>query len=165
MQLEGSCHCGKVRFTVHSSHPYPFNLCYCSICRKTDGGGGYAINLGADKETLRIKGGEHVRVYRVEVADSDSGKTRKSDAERSFCGNCGSALWVWNPRWPELLHPFASAVDTDLPTPPERTHLMLAYKASWVTANVLPGDRTFDEYPEESLAEWHRRLGLGGADR
>ena len=40
MHLEGSCHCGKVRFSVKAPHPYPFNLCYCSICRKTAGGGG-----------------------------------------------------------------------------------------------------------------------------
>ncbi len=43
MLLEGSCHCRAVRFSVRSAHPYPFNLCYCSICRKTAGSGGYAI--------------------------------------------------------------------------------------------------------------------------
>jgi hypothetical protein len=48
MKLNGSCHCGAVRFSVQSPHPYPFTPCYCSICRKTAGGGGYAINLGAD---------------------------------------------------------------------------------------------------------------------
>ena len=47
MQLEGSCHCQAVRFSVESHEPYPFMRCYCSICRKTAGGGGYAINLGA----------------------------------------------------------------------------------------------------------------------
>ena len=46
MRLEGSCHCGAVRFTVEAPHPYPFSLCYCSICRKTAGAGGHAINLG-----------------------------------------------------------------------------------------------------------------------
>jgi len=161
MQLEGSCHCRKVQFRVHSSHPYPFNLCYCSICRKTDGGGGFAINLGAEKESLQVRGEEHIRVYRADIAD---GAVKKSEARRNFCGHCGSALWVWDPRWPELLHPFASAIDTDLPTPPERTHLMLAYKPSWVAAHVEPGDGSFDEYPEESLAQWHQRLGLGGQD-
>jgi len=158
MQLKGSCHCGKVQFSVHSAHPYPFNLCYCSICRKTAGGGGFAINLGADNETLQVQGKEHVSVYRANVADG--GKVRKSDARRSFCKHCASALWVWDPRWPELVHPFASAIDTELPTPPERTHLMLAYKASWVPAHIQPGDLSFDEYPDESLAQWHERLGL-----
>jgi hypothetical protein len=33
MLLKGSCHCGAVHFSVESEHPYPFNLCYCSICR------------------------------------------------------------------------------------------------------------------------------------
>ena len=42
MLLEGSCHCGAVHFRLRSRHPYPFNLCYCSICRKTAGGGGFA---------------------------------------------------------------------------------------------------------------------------
>ena len=40
---------------------------------------------------------------------------------------------------------------------------MLAYKASWVPVQVEPGDLCFDEYPDESLAEWHRRLGLEDA--
>lgn len=28
MLLEGSCHCGAIRFRVRSAHPYPFDLCY-----------------------------------------------------------------------------------------------------------------------------------------
>jgi hypothetical protein len=51
MLLEGSCHCGAVSFRVESETPYPYQACYCSICRKTAGGGGYAINLGADANT------------------------------------------------------------------------------------------------------------------
>ncbi len=164
MQLKGSCHCGKVQFSVHSSQPHPYNLCYCSICRKTAGGGGYAINLGADHESLQVEGADHISVYRAEIRDSDTGKVEKSEARRSFCKHCGSALWVWDPRWSELVHPFASAIDTELPTPPERTHLMLAFKPSWVPAHVEPGDLSFDEYPDESLADWHRRLELGEAD-
>jgi hypothetical protein len=160
MQLKGSCHCGKVQFAVQSRQPYPFNLCYCSICRKTAGGGGYAINLGADHDSLQVEGADHISVYRVEIPDGDTGKITQSEARRSFCKHCASALWVWDPRWPEFVHPFASAIDTDLPTPPQRTHLMLAFKASWVPAYAEPGDLSFDEYPDESLAEWHRRLGL-----
>lgn len=38
MHLEGACHCRRVRFSVETPHPYPFSLCYCSICRKTAGG-------------------------------------------------------------------------------------------------------------------------------
>ena len=101
MKLEGSCHCGKVRFALECAHPYPFNLCYCSICRKTAGGGGFAINLGGDAASLTVEGTEHVAVYQAELPDGAG----PSPAERRFCRHCASALWVWDPRWPELVHP------------------------------------------------------------
>ena len=44
MRLEGSCRCGAISFSVDSHTPYPYQRCYCSICRKSAGGGGYAIN-------------------------------------------------------------------------------------------------------------------------
>jgi hypothetical protein len=60
--------------------------------------------------------------------------------------------------WPDLVHPFASAIATPLPKPPERVRLMLDYAAPW--CEVPTGERHFPEYPEESLEEWHRRHGL-----
>ena len=60
MLLKGSCHCGAVHFSVESEHPYPFNLCYCSICRKTAGAGGFAINLGGRFGSLKVDGEEHI---------------------------------------------------------------------------------------------------------
>ncbi|MFK5979270.1 MAG: GFA family protein [Rhizobiaceae bacterium] len=160
MLLHGSCHCGAVSFNLESPHPYPFNLCYCEICRKTAGGGGYAINLGGNSNTLEIKGEEHIKTYRARFKTIGSEKVSESPAERKFCSECGSALWVWDPRWPELVHPHASAIDTDLPTVPEKTHLMLASKASWVEPCLGKTDKSFDEYPEESIADWHERNGV-----
>jgi hypothetical protein len=160
MRLEGSCHCKRVGFVLESPHPYPFNLCYCSICRKTAGSGGYGINLGGDYGTLEVEGKENLNAYQAKQVDPKSGEATLSPARRHFCRHCGSALWVWDPRWPELVHPFASAIDTPLPEPPERTHLMLGSKASWVAACVNPPDKQFDEYPDESIADWHQRLGL-----
>jgi len=160
MLLSGSCHCQSVTFTVESAHPYPFNLCYCSICRKTAGAGGFAINLSASFDTLVVGGADHIRSYRARQSDETSGETRESPAERKFCGNCGSALWLWDPRWPELVHPHASAIDSELPVPPERTHLMLGSKPTWVPTCIGTHDKTFDAYPDESIAQWHERLGL-----
>ncbi len=159
MALEGSCHCGAVRFTCDSHAPQPYQRCYCSICRKTAGGGGYAINLLADATTLRtIDEGDARRVYRAELADED-GRPFTSPAERSFCSRCASALWLWDPRWPDLLHPFASAIDTPLPVPVESTHILLESKAPWVTPQLAPQDGCFDDYPAESIEEWHRARG------
>lgn len=160
MLLRGSCHCGAVHFRVQSHEPYPFNRCYCSICRKTAGGGGYAINLGADNTTLQIEGREHVQEYRPWVTDMATGQRERSPGARYFCRNCGSALWAWDPRWPDLVHPHASAIDSELPVPPEHTHMMLGSRAGWVEVQAGSEDRLFDEYPNESLAQWHRRQGL-----
>ena len=160
MKIKGSCHCGAVRFSVDSPHPYPFNLCYCSICRKTAGGGGCAINIGADFSTLELSGEENVTVFHARIRDEETGKTSESPGERRFCRVCGSALWVWDPRWPELVHPFASAIDTEYPVPPEHTHMMLSSRPAWVSAPIAEGDKSFDAYPDESLAEWHQRHGL-----
>lgn len=160
MELTGSCHCGAVRFELQSAHPYPFNLCYCSICRKTAGGGGYAINLSGDHRTLTIEGAEHISIYRARLTDAETGATRTSRGERSFCRECGSALWVWDPHWPDLVHPFASAIDSELPAAPERTHLLLDSRASWVPVLAGPDDKQFPGYPDESIAAWHQRLGL-----
>lgn len=159
MRLEGSCHCGAVRFSVNSRHPYPYQRCYCSICRKTQGGGGYAINLAGDSHTLEVDGRSHIKVYHARMPGR-GGQAHASSAERHFCAECGSALWLFSPEYPELVHPFASAIDTRLPVPPEHTHIMLASRAPWVTVQGGPCDECFDEYPEESISEWHERLGV-----
>src|SRR5690606_14109559 len=113
--------------------PVPYLRCYCSICRKTAGGGGYAINLGAKADTMEVTGKRHIRMFHARIDGEES------PAERRFCGRCGSALWLWDPRWPELIHPFASAIDTDLPVPPEQVHIMLGSKANWVRVDAKRG--------------------------
>jgi len=160
MLLKGSCRCGAVRFEVESHTPAPYQLCYCSICRKQQGGGGYAINLGALNDTMIIKGKENLGVYRAEIEDDEHPTCEVSTGERNFCTRCGSALWLYDPTWPDLVHPFASAVDSNLPAPKERTHLMLKYKANWVVPDIGKNDKTFDVYPEESIADWHKRTGM-----
>lgn len=159
MLLEGSCHCRAISFRVESETPYPYQACYCSICRKTAGGGGYAINLGADANTLEIEGKENLSVYHAKLYDRGGpGEVPTSEAERNFCKHCGSCLWVYDPRWPDLVHPFASAIDTPLPKPPERVHVALEFAAPWCT--VPENQRRFALWPEESIAQWHCRHGL-----
>ncbi|RYZ12045.1 MAG: GFA family protein [Comamonadaceae bacterium] len=164
MQLEGSCHCRKVRFSVESAQPVPFMRCYCSICRKTAGGGGHAINLGADTHSMKVTGKRHLGIYRARMDDEQGTGSHVSEARRYFCVKCGSALWVWDPRWPELVHPHASAIDTPLPPPPESVHIMLGSRANWAVPEGRPGDPRFDRYPDLSLAQWHDAHGLGSPD-
>jgi hypothetical protein len=155
MQLQGSCHCGAVRFSVNSRTPYPYMRCYCSICCKTAGGGGYAINIMGQAETLKVEGREHVRVYHALLEDGS-----RSGGRRHFCGDCGSALWISDPEWPELVHPFASAIDTPLPVAPAHVNILLEFAAPWADRPGGHNDQDFDGFPEESIFEWHRNRNL-----
>jgi hypothetical protein len=148
MRLKGSCHCGAVRFSLDSETPYPYLHCYCSICRKTAGGGGYAINIMGKADTFRKRG--RTRVYRA----------TRGGGERHFCPRCGSALWVWDKHWPEWIYPFASAIDTPLPRSKERQHILLNSKANWVPVPRGSGEKRFREFPREAIIDWHRKRGL-----
>jgi len=155
MRLAGSCHCGGVKFTVESHTPYPFMRCYCSICRKTQGGGGYAINIMGDSDTLVVKGKRNLAVYRAKM-----GRGKRSTGRRHFCKRCGSALWLWDPSWPQWVYPFASAIDTKLPKTPQTISIMLNHAAPWAEVPKGRRDKRFREYPKESIEGWHKKRGL-----
>ena len=108
-ELKGSCHCGAVSFTAVSHGRHPYMRCYCGICRKQDGGGGYAINLSADASTMKIEGKEHLTVYRAMI-DGE-----RSQGERNFCRHCGCALWLYDPL--ARTHPSAGQRDRRRPAP------------------------------------------------
>ena len=120
----------------------------------------HRFTSGADARTLEIEGKEHLGVYRAEIEDDERSIRETSTGERNFCTKCGTALWLYDPGWPELVHPFASAIDTKLPVPPSKVHLMLKFKAPWVKPLFGRGDAKFREYPKLSIEEWHRKRGL-----
>ena len=160
MKLEGSCHCGAVKFSVASHTPYPFMRCYCSICRKTAGGGGYAINIMGDAASLRVRGAKNVSVYRARLREKPGARPTLGMARRHFCAKCGSALWAFDPQWSEWIYPFASAIDTPLPKPPEEVELMLDFAAPWAEIPAGKAHTHFRRFPEESIEDWHKTRDL-----
>ena len=135
--------------------------CYCSICRKTAGGGGFSINIMGEAATLKVKGKGDLKVYRAEIPSSEEpGKTKTSTAQRHFCNNCGSYLWIYEPEWSDWIYPFASAIDTPLPRPPERLHIFLDSAAPWCEISKDKRNRNFPQYPDESIMDWHKRHKL-----
>jgi hypothetical protein len=160
MKLEGSCRCGAVRFSLQAHAPQPYQRCYCTICRKTAGGGGYAITLMGVAASMKVEGRDAVRVFHAEICDDDGKNCKISTAHRNFCGKCATALWMWHPEWPDFVYPFASAIDTELPTPPALVHMMLRYKASWVEPTIGPNDERYERYPKLSVEEWHKQHGV-----
>lgn len=160
VELRGSCYCGEVRYRLESSTPCPYMLCYCSICRKTGGGGGYAINIMGHRGTLEVEGEDLLETYRVPAERTEGGGEGLSDSRRRFCSRCGSYLWVFNPNYDQWMYPFASSIDSELYEPPERNHIMLRYKPDWVEVPEGPDEHHFETYPERSIREWHEDHGL-----
>tara|TARA_B100000700_G_scaffold330365_2_gene456247 strand:- start:7884 stop:8246 length:363 start_codon:yes stop_codon:yes gene_type:complete len=114
-------------------------------------------------DTLQIVGEQNLSKYRSEKNDRDNYEVDGfSKARRYFCSKCGSALWINSMDYPDFVYPFASAIDTPLPEPPEMTHLMLEHKASWVPLQVKEYDTVFEKYPNIGIEDWHRKRGLFG---
>lgn len=134
---------------MSSSTPYPYRICYCRRCRKLAGAIGAAINVIADASTLRVEG------------DLEPTKYETSEGPvTAFCPRCGSPLFLEMAIWPDWVYPFASAVDTPLPEPPERIHVRWQDRMPWVPQIGGADDRRFDDNTDESMIEWHERLGL-----
>src|ERR1700733_15651537 len=112
MRLEGSCRCGAVSFTVDSHTPYPYQRCYCSICRKSAGGGGYAINIMGIADTLKVRGKRALGVWNAPI----DGKT--GSADRYYCKSCGPPLGGREEAWPDLIHPLVPGTGPELTRPP-----------------------------------------------
>jgi hypothetical protein len=89
-------------------------------------------------------------------------------SERAFCSNCSSPLWVFDKSWPELIHPFASVIDTPLPVPEEMVCVKANSKPEWV--RWPEGKKSVhQDFGEDSLEGGIRREGCmwsreGGAE-
>ncbi|KIK22464.1 hypothetical protein PISMIDRAFT_29671 [Pisolithus microcarpus 441] len=143
IKLEASCHCGTVHFDVLSSTPVPYQHCVCSICHKVGGVGG-SVNLGAHAKTLNItRGKRHIGVYKV-ILDRDTPHKSVASSERTFSTRCSVMLWLYGP---DLLHPFASAIDKpELEAPEEMVIVKLDSKPRY-------------HYGPDSIEAWHKKHG------
>jgi len=149
MQLAGSCFCGSVQFSVSTRTPYPYRRCYCNRCRKTAGGTGAAANVLAQASTLEVDGADLLTEY----AAPDATRAR-------FCSRCGSALYLTLDAAPDFVYPFASAIDTPLPEPPERVHVFTGEAPGWARPSGSPRDLAVERNTNESIDGWHRRHRL-----
>ncbi|KAJ1731223.1 hypothetical protein LPJ72_004060 [Coemansia sp. Benny D160-2] len=163
-QLKGSCHCGAVEFAFKTPAPVPFMRCYCSICRKTSGGGGYTVNIMGMSDTLTIaRGKENLKSYRAIKNKEAPEKDQVLCQNRYFCTTCASYLWAHCDDYPQWIYPYASAIDSELPVPQKTTSIMLESAKKWANPRELPSgaDATdaFDVYPDYSLEQWHKDHG------
>ncbi len=67
-------------------------------------------------------------------------------------------LWLWDESWPDLIHPFASAIDSDLPTPASMVCVRGDSKPAWVRWPEGPKS-VHQAFGKESIEGWHRKHG------
>ncbi|MCX5494230.1 GFA family protein [Kaistia dalseonensis] len=79
----GSCLCGAVTYAV-AVELEPIVICHCTMCRRQTGH--FLATTNAAAADLALSGAEHVRWYQS-----------SEQAERGFCGTCGSVLF-WRRR-------------------------------------------------------------------
>ena len=93
------------------------------------------------------------------IKDQGTPNASPCSSQRNFCSNCSTMLWLWDHQWPELIHPFASAIDTDLPVPDEMVCVMEGSKPAWV--RWPEGKKSVHQlYGEDSLEGWHKKHRL-----
>jgi hypothetical protein len=150
MRLEGSCRCGAISFSVDSHTPYPYQRCYCSICPQERGWRRIRDQYNGPSRHSQSERQSALGVWNAPIDG------HKGSADRHYCKRCGTPLWVSDKQWPELVHPFASVIDTELPKAPSSVHLLLRDKASWVEPQIGPRTTDFGEGFAQRAAEASR---------
>ena len=125
----GRCLCGAVRYVVHGPLR-PVSYCHCSQCRRTSGH--FVAATACDANDLQLLNDAGLRWYRS-----------SSNAERGFCGQCGSSLF-WKPDHGRHVSIMAGTMDTPTGLCAEE-HIFVADASDYyVLADGLP---QFEHYP------------------
>src|SRR5258706_16175940 len=79
--IHGACLCGKVEFDVRE--PEAMGGCHCTRCQRWTGGSGTMVLVVAPENFKITKGQDLLKRYQ-----------EGQFADRHFCGNCGSGVYV-----------------------------------------------------------------------
>lgn len=90
--LEGSCLCGKVRFST-DAEPKVMANCHCSDCRKATGAA-YATLMFVERDAVKIEG---------ETKSFDHVSDRGTKMTKHFCPNCGSPMFTTSEGRPTMI--------------------------------------------------------------
>lgn len=116
--MEGSCHCGAVRFEV-AGEIYGFKHCHCQSCRKIHGTAFGSSARTAASGFRVVAGAEQVRRY-----ESSPGKYR------CFCATCGSHLFAVYDADPSFVSLRVGVLDDPGALQP-KAHIWVSQKAPW----------------------------------
>ncbi|GLS21970.1 aldehyde-activating protein [Labrys miyagiensis] len=84
MQVEGSCHCGKIRFEADIDAE-TVGICHCTDCQ-TLSASAFRVTAPASEAGFRLLKGMP-KLHVKETADSGAPRVQ------AFCADCGSAIY------------------------------------------------------------------------
>jgi hypothetical protein len=150
--LEGGCQCGRVRYRV-TGRPLTFYACHCTECRKQSASA-FGLSLWVKRPDFALRSGEPKFWERP----ADSGDTTVC----AFCPDCGTRLYHFGRRDPDILSLKAGALDDTAGLVPVG-HIWTRSKQAWVDLACLPGgDLAFETEPPDFqpfLARWTAAYG------
>jgi len=136
---KGSCLCGNIRYEIHSELS-EFGYCHCTSCRKASGSA-HGANAGLERADFALSDPSgFLREY-----ESSPGKYR------TFCANCGSPIYAYLTKTPDLIRIRLGTLDTPF-SKHAVAHTFVADKAPW---DEIEGNLPqFDEWaPREILVQ------------
>lgn len=125
LPLTGHCLCGTVRYEI-TAPLVAAGYCHCTRCQRRTGGAAAASALVAPGTFRLLAGGKAVRDY-----DPGDGGNMKS-----FCTECGGALWAWHPDHADRFAIRLGTIDGDPGIRPQY-HQRVETAAIW---EALPDD-------------------------
>ena len=130
--FEGGCQCGAIRYRCNAP-PFVAYTCHCTACQRITSSA-FATCIQVPAEALSLTSGSPCSAERA----ANSGNRLST----SFCGSCGSALWVANSIRPRLRTLYVGTLDE--PGNIEvNAHIWTSRRLPWV---LLPsGHRVFPE--------------------
>jgi hypothetical protein len=86
MKVDGSCHCGSVRYEAEVD-PSRVTICHCTDCQALTGSA-YRVSVPVRREDFMLRAGAPT----VYLKTAESGARRA----QAFCGHCGSPLYTYD---------------------------------------------------------------------
>jgi hypothetical protein len=130
MEAKGHCHCGAISYAI-SGEPVYHAICHCSDCRRATGAPAVSWAL-FPRDAVTIDGAP--KTY----ASSDN-------AQRHFCGACGTSLFYTNETvFPGMVDVQSATLD-DPGALPLQVQVQTAERIGWMEhLDAVPG---FERYP------------------
>lgn len=132
----GSCLCGSIRYST-SEELSDFGYCHCISCRKASGSA-YGANAGLQRSSFQL----FDKSKQLKEYESSPGKFR------AFCGNCGSPIYAYLSKTPDLIRIRLGSLDTPFKKRCQ-AHSFVSEQASW---EIIEGDLPqFDEWASKDI--------------